>query len=64
MDLAFSVLDEDGNGIIEPKDVMDKYDASRHPDVISGKEFFITLTLAYINHTFARTHTLRQENTN
>jgi len=34
---AFKLLDADGNGILELCDVQGKYNASRHPDVISGK---------------------------
>jgi hypothetical protein len=37
VDLAFSKLDKDGNGVLEPKDIVDLYDASRHPDVLNGK---------------------------
>jgi Ca2+-binding EF-hand superfamily protein len=36
--LAFDSLDENGNGVLEPRELMDKYDASNHPDVISGKK--------------------------
>jgi len=35
--LAFNKLDKDGNGMIEPDDIIGTYDASRHPDVLSGK---------------------------
>ncbi|GMH50882.1 hypothetical protein TrRE_jg5132 [Triparma retinervis] len=34
--LAFSKLDEDESGIIEPAELLDKYDASQHPDVMGG----------------------------
>ena len=34
----FSRLDTDGSGAIEPSEVVSKYDASKHPDVISGKK--------------------------
>mmetsp|Transcript_10864 Transcript_10864/g.22298 ORF Transcript_10864/g.22298 Transcript_10864/m.22298 type:complete len:890 (+) Transcript_10864:3-2672(+) len=34
--LAFSKLDEDESGIIEPSELLDKYDASMHPDVMGG----------------------------
>ena len=36
VDQAFAVLDTDQNGIIEPSEVVRKYDASRHPDVLNG----------------------------
>ena len=35
--LAFGKLDKDGDGIIEPEEVMNAFDASRHPDVLAGK---------------------------
>jgi Ca2+-binding EF-hand superfamily protein len=36
--LAFDMLDADGSGILEPAELMDKYDTSMHPDVIDGKK--------------------------
>jgi Ca2+-binding EF-hand superfamily protein len=36
--LAFTKIDADGNGILEASDVVHAYDASKHPDVISGKK--------------------------
>ena len=36
--LAFDKLDKNGSGVIDPEDVLDCYDASKHPDVISGKK--------------------------
>jgi calcyphosin len=35
--LAFSRLDKNGNGEVEPDDIISTYDASRHPDVLAGK---------------------------
>jgi Ca2+-binding EF-hand superfamily protein len=34
---AFGKLDRDGNGVVEPHEVATLYDASMHPDVVSGK---------------------------
>ena len=34
--LAYAKLDKDGNGIIDPADIMSTYDASQHPDVKKG----------------------------
>jgi hypothetical protein len=34
---AFAVLDTDGSGEILPQDLVDRYDSSRHPDVIAGR---------------------------
>lgn len=33
---AFKMMDADGNGVIELNDIRQKYNADRHPDVISG----------------------------
>jgi len=33
---AFDKLDANGNGVLELEEVKDKFDASRHPDVIAG----------------------------
>lgn len=38
VDLAFNVLDKDGSGVIDPEDLVDTYDPSEHPDVVSGKK--------------------------
>lgn len=34
---AFKCMDMDGNGLLEPSDIVEAYDASRHPDVLSGR---------------------------
>jgi Ca2+-binding EF-hand superfamily protein len=36
--MAFARMDKDGSGSLEPNDIVDRYDASKHPDVISGKK--------------------------
>ena len=36
--MAFSKMDKDGNGFIDPEDIIDTYDASKHPDVLAGKK--------------------------
>ena len=38
VELAFGVIDKDGSGVVEPDDIVDAYDASKHPDVIAGKK--------------------------
>ena len=35
---AFQKLDRDGSGVVEIDDIRDVYNASKHPDVISGKK--------------------------
>ena len=34
---ALEVIDKDGNGALEPGEVIDAFDAANHPDVLSGK---------------------------
>ena len=36
--LAFAQIDKDGSGVVEPSEIADAYDASKHPDVIAGKK--------------------------
>jgi Ca2+-binding EF-hand superfamily protein len=36
--MAFSVLDKDRSGFVNAVDVIDTYDASKHPEVIAGKK--------------------------
>jgi hypothetical protein len=35
--MVFTKLDKNGSGVIDPGDIMDAYDSSKHPDVIAGK---------------------------
>jgi len=35
---AFQKLDRDGSGIIDINDIKDVYNATKHPDVLSGKK--------------------------
>lgn len=34
---AFSILDKHNTGEVHPEDIMDVYDATKHPDVLAGK---------------------------
>jgi len=34
---AFQVIDKDGSGILEISDIKQRYNAKKHPDVLSGK---------------------------
>ena len=38
IDMAFDILDTDGSGTIDGEEIASKYDASKHPDVVSGKK--------------------------
>ena len=33
---AFGAIDRDGSCVVEPGEIADRYDASRHPDVLAG----------------------------
>jgi Ca2+-binding EF-hand superfamily protein len=35
---AFQKLDRDGSGIVDINDIREVYNASKHPDVLSGKK--------------------------
>ncbi|KAF0690658.1 Aste57867_17964 [Aphanomyces stellatus] len=35
---SFALMDKDGNGVLEPSDIVEAYDASKHPDVIAGRK--------------------------
>ncbi|GMH72416.1 hypothetical protein TrLO_g1680 [Triparma laevis f. longispina] len=35
---AFDIIDADGNGFVEPSDIVEAYNAKKHPDVQSGKK--------------------------
>ena len=37
VDLAFDRLDRTGDGLLEPDDIIGVYNASRHPDVLTGR---------------------------
>lgn len=36
--MAFDLMDKDGNGVLEVSDIIDVYDARKHPEVISGRK--------------------------
>ena len=36
--LAFTILDRDGNGVVEPSDLIGMYNTSKHPDVLSHRK--------------------------
>ena len=35
--LAFQKVDKDGSGELDASDIVDAYDASKHPEVIAGR---------------------------
>ena len=38
VNLAFTKLDINGDGLLDPTELMEKYDASQHPDVLTGRK--------------------------
>ncbi|RYY32276.1 hypothetical protein EON62_05550, partial [archaeon] len=38
VDMAFKVLDKDGSGEVTLDDIRERYDTSKHPEVISGRK--------------------------
>jgi Ca2+-binding EF-hand superfamily protein len=36
--MAFDLMDKDGNGLLEVADIVDVYDARKHPEVMSGRK--------------------------
>ncbi len=38
VNMAFEIMDQDGNGYLELSDLAGRYNGKRHPDVISGKK--------------------------
>jgi Ca2+-binding EF-hand superfamily protein len=47
--LAFDVLDKDKSGTVTADEIADTYDASRHPDVISGKSTERKILLEFLD---------------
>lgn len=52
---AYNVLDKNGNGIVDIDDIKDVYDASKHPDVASGKKTKDQILLEFLE-TFETHH--------
>lgn len=38
IDMAFNIIDSDGNGVLEVSDIIDKYDVTKHPEFLSKKK--------------------------
>jgi Ca2+-binding EF-hand superfamily protein len=55
---AFRCLDRDGNGYLEIDDIRDKYNASKHPDVIQGKKTENQVLMDFLE-TFETHHNIR-----
>ena len=49
VDLAFAVLDRDGNGIIEFADIAAAYDVSKHPQFLSGERTKESILLEFLD---------------
>lgn len=53
---AFAIMDKDGSGTIDIADIKGTYNASKHPDVISGKKTEDDILFAFLD-TFEQHHT-------
>jgi len=47
--MAFDILDSDGSGFITVDEIMEKYDFSQHPEVLSGKMSIRDATLQFMS---------------
>lgn len=47
--MAFDILDADKSGVVELNDIKEKYNASKHPDVISGKQTADQVLAAFLS---------------
>lgn len=59
---AYAKLDKDGSGVVDINDIRDVYDASRSPDVTSGKKTEQQVLLEFLE-TFEAAHSMRNQNT-
>ena len=59
---AFNKLDKNGNGIVELEDIKGVYNASKHPDVRSGKKTEDDVLCEFLD-TFETHHAVFKENT-
>lgn len=56
---AFHVIDKDGSGILDINDIKDTYNASKHPDVLSGKREEEQILIEFLE-TFEAHHNLKE----
>lgn len=57
---AYNKLDKDGSGVVDIEDIRDVYNASKHPDVISGKKTNDQVLIEFLE-TFEMHHNIRNE---
>ena len=55
---AFKKLDKDGSGVVDLDDIRDVYNATRHPDVISGRKTEEQVLLEFLE-TFETHHNIQ-----
>lgn len=56
---AFRVIDKDGSGVLDINDIKDSYNASKHPDVVSGKREAESVLVEFLE-TFETHHNLKE----
>ena len=47
---AFDQIDSDGNGVVEAEEICNLYDASKHPEVISGQKTETEVLEEFLRH--------------
>ena len=47
--LAFNIMDKDGSGTLDYNDLVDRYNAKKHPDVLSGKKTEKAVLLEFLD---------------
>ena len=59
---AFNVIDADKSGVLDIKDIKGRYNAKKHPDVISGKQTEEDILYEFLD-TFEESYSIRNGNT-
>jgi len=59
---AFKVIDKDGSGVLDINDIKGRYNAKKHPDVMSGKTTEEEVLFEFLD-TFEESYAIRNGNT-
>lgn len=55
---AFKIIDQDGSGVLDITDIRDRYNAKKHPDVMSGKQTEEDILYEFLD-TFEQAYAIR-----
>ena len=61
MQKAFKVIDQDGSGVLDINDIKHRYNAKKHPDVMSGKQTEEDILFEFLD-TFEESYAIRNGN--